>query len=274
MNFTREPIIETVITPKEGYKLHVRSSKAGGQEEYLVDSVEVVSFGHSFFFRSLEKPKCFLVPVSDYEIVETKEARAVLKNTGVERAIKIGGGREAPLRHVAKEAAIDSIEGVSQEERVEEEVAIPTGQGRPRRDRRRHRRRRGDRPEGIESSEKTENTESKETSKLETDKEGGGASDETQVSSPMFTTLLPPPPTLISETLSRYKEKSFFISERGLPPEQIEEEISHEAKEEEREEEGSSSNTEGTQMSRTTLTSSSESFSGTTFTSPFFGNYR
>ena len=105
MNFTREPIVETIITPKDGYKLHIRNSKAGGQEEYLVDSVEVVSFGHSFFFRCLEKPKCFLVPVSDYEIVETKEARVVLKNASVERAIKIGGGREAPMRRVARESA-------------------------------------------------------------------------------------------------------------------------------------------------------------------------
>ena len=77
MNFTREPIIETVITPREGCKLVVRNSKGGGQEEYFVDAVEVVSFGHSFFFRSLDRPKSFLVPVSDYEILELKETRMV-----------------------------------------------------------------------------------------------------------------------------------------------------------------------------------------------------
>lgn len=93
MNFTREPIIETVISPKEGYKLVVRNSKGGSQEEYVVDAIEVVSFGHSFFFRSLERPKSFLVPVSDYEIIETKETRVVLKNASFERSIKIGGGR-------------------------------------------------------------------------------------------------------------------------------------------------------------------------------------
>lgn len=49
MNFTREPIIETIITPKDGYKLVVRNSKGDSQEEYHVDAVEVVSFGHSFF---------------------------------------------------------------------------------------------------------------------------------------------------------------------------------------------------------------------------------
>lgn len=96
MNFTREPIIETVITPREGCKLVVRSSKGASQEDYFVDAVEVVSFGHSFFFRSQERPKSFLVPVSDYEILETKETRMVLKNVGGDQAIKIGGGRDAP----------------------------------------------------------------------------------------------------------------------------------------------------------------------------------
>jgi hypothetical protein len=103
VNFTREPIIETIISPKEGYKLLVRSSKGGGSEEYFVDAVEVVSFGRGFFFRSQERPKAFLVPVSDYEILEVKETRVALKNVSHERNIKIGGGREASLRHHHRE---------------------------------------------------------------------------------------------------------------------------------------------------------------------------
>ena len=74
MDFTREPIIETIITPKEGYKLVIRSSTSAGQEEYFVDAVEIVAFGHALFFRSLERPKAFLVPVSDYEVLEVREA--------------------------------------------------------------------------------------------------------------------------------------------------------------------------------------------------------
>ena len=97
MNFTREPIIETIITPKEGHKLIVRNSKGSGQEEYVVDAIEVVSFGHSFFFRSLERPKSFLVPVSDYEVVEAKETRVVLKNASFERAIKLGAAKKKKL---------------------------------------------------------------------------------------------------------------------------------------------------------------------------------
>ena len=95
MDFTREPVIQTVITPKEGCKLVVRSSKGLSQEEYFVDAVEVVSFGGAVFFRSLEKPKNFLLPVTDYEILEVREARMVLKHVGMDRSIKIGGGREA-----------------------------------------------------------------------------------------------------------------------------------------------------------------------------------
>ena len=44
MNFTREPIIETIITPKEGCKLRLSSTKTEGQEEFTVDAVEIVSF--------------------------------------------------------------------------------------------------------------------------------------------------------------------------------------------------------------------------------------
>lgn len=105
MNFTREPIIETIITPKDGHKLVIRSSKVSSQEEYLVDAVEVVSFGSSLFFRSLERPKSFLVPVSDFEVIETKETRVVLKTTNFERSIKIGGGKEVKPKEVAVEAA-------------------------------------------------------------------------------------------------------------------------------------------------------------------------
>lgn len=82
MNFTREPIVETIITPKEGFKLVLRNSKGGGQEEFFVDAVEVITFGKNCFYRSLEKPKSFLVPVADYEIVEVRETRMLLKTPG------------------------------------------------------------------------------------------------------------------------------------------------------------------------------------------------
>ena len=39
MDFTREPIIETIVTPREGHKLVVRNSKVQGMEEYFVDAV-------------------------------------------------------------------------------------------------------------------------------------------------------------------------------------------------------------------------------------------
>lgn len=94
MNFTREPIIETIITPKEGCRLVIRNSKVTGQEEYTVEAVEVVSFGKSFFFRSLDQSKSFLLPVSDYEVLEEKESRMVLKqHLSHEKSIKTGGGR-------------------------------------------------------------------------------------------------------------------------------------------------------------------------------------
>ena len=149
MNFTREPIIETVITPREGCKLIVRSSKGAGQEDYFVDAIEVVSFGHSFFFRSQERPKSFLVPVSDYEILEVKETRTVFKNVSHDRSIKIGGGREMPVRAQQQQHREPSEEPIYEESEVAPSEEAPQAQpseqrmDNKKRDRRRSRRRRG-----------------------------------------------------------------------------------------------------------------------------------
>jgi hypothetical protein len=94
MNFTREPILETVVTSKEGGKLLVRSSKALNKEEYVVDAVEIISFAGSLFYYSSERPKTFILPINDYEIVEVKETRMALKTQSLEKSIKIGSEEE------------------------------------------------------------------------------------------------------------------------------------------------------------------------------------
>ncbi len=224
MNFTREPIIETIISPKDGFKLLVRSSKAGSAEEYFVDALEVVSFGRAFFFRSLERPKAFLVPTSDYEVLEVKETRVALKNVSHERSIKIGGGREGPPRHRERapqppreeELSVASDEGSSEESGTVETGTEPRLD--KRRDRRRHRRRRGDDQEWTDRSRGQEGQPREaEAARPEEAGEGGGAQDEAKVSSSMFSSLFPPPPTLISETLSRYKDKE---ASEGTPTEE------------------------------------------------------
>lgn len=206
MNFTREPIIETIVTPMEGYNLIVRSSKGTAQEEFVVDAVEVVSFGHSFFFRSLEKPKAFLVPISDYEILEVKETRVVLKNVSFERSVKIGGGREASLK--VKETT--PVEQSS----VEEETKTSPGQEQrsdKKRDRRRNRRRRHDgREQRDETSERGK-------------PESNQSSEETQTPPTTFSRLFPPPPTLISEKLAKIREKNPEFFEKEFLPEKREE---------------------------------------------------
>lgn len=227
MDFTREPVIETVVTPREGCKLVVRSSKSAGQEEYFVDAVEVVSFGHSLFFRSLERPKAFLVPVSDYEILEVREARMVLKNVGIDRSIKIAGGREAPPRQ-PKEVphereplpAIEEVPALV----GEEALPLPETRLEKKRGRRHYRRRRGrDEPaakelgEGLEApsmDEMGEIGEPKETLKTESQLELATQSleeSEAVVTTPLIlSSILPPPPTLISETIARYKDNAMF----------------------------------------------------------------
>lgn len=212
MDFTREPIIETIITPREGFKLVVRSSKGIGQEEYFVEAVEIVSFGNALFFRSLERPKCFLVPVTEYEVLEVREARMVLKNVGAESTIKIAGGREARPRPIPREPV----------ERVEGEEVAKTTNGEIKSDKKRERRRQGrrrrggreDRPEGAP----------REGAPAEQSVEEQGFADHVDLPPPravdesrerregsgILSLILPPPPQLISETIGRYREDDLF----------------------------------------------------------------
>jgi hypothetical protein len=203
VDFTREPIIETVITPKEGHKIVVRSSKNPGSEEYFVDAVEVVTFGNSSFFRSLERPKAFLVPVSDYEILEVREARIVLKNVGLDRSIKIAGGKE----NVQKPKEV-------KEEKVQETQAQQQERERssdPKENRRRDRRRQGRRRNVREDENPNEPKADEDKVVLTPPSPEGQLSAETApVAQSILNSLLTPPPTLISETLKSYKENALF----------------------------------------------------------------
>lgn len=221
MDFTREPIVETIITPKDGCKLVIRSSKSAGQEEHFVDAVEVVSFGQALFFRSIERPKAFLVPVSDYEVLEVREARMVLKNVGIERTIKIGGGREPskPVREAPEktEPVIQATPVPAPTENAA--AAAPEAKGEARldkkRDKRRNYRRRRGREEGEEeTSTEEQNGQEKESAVkepvAEASSEKKDSTEQGQVLVPFISSLLPPPPTLISESIARYRKDALF----------------------------------------------------------------
>lgn len=98
MYFTREPVIETVITSREGYKLSVRNTKHLSQDPFIVEAVEVVCLGNTSFFRNCDHSKPFIVPAGDYEIMEVRDTKINLKAVGLERGVKIAGGREALLK--------------------------------------------------------------------------------------------------------------------------------------------------------------------------------
>ncbi|MEI8300594.1 MAG: hypothetical protein WCG10_03160 [Chlamydiota bacterium] len=199
MNFTREPVIETIITPKDGYKLTIRNSKGGSQEEYSVDALEVVSFGHSMFFRSEERPRAFLLPVAEYEVVETKETRVVLKNAPLEGAIKIGGGKviKPPKEGEEKTPPAPKVDEPQED--------------RPKRRKSLSRRRRLAESEGRDGQQPRLSPELKPpaiTPVTEQEKKPVNAEkkeEEAPVSSMMFRSLIPPPVGLISEKFQHDK---------------------------------------------------------------------
>lgn len=112
MYFTRDPVIETIITARDGHKLVLRNTKIASQEPFVVDSVEVVSLSGGCFFRSSEKSQPFFIPISDYDVIEVRDARTTLKLPGVEKGIKIAGGRSTNLKSIkeVKNSVIDSVE--------------------------------------------------------------------------------------------------------------------------------------------------------------------
>lgn len=236
MDFTREPIIETIITPRDGCKLVIRSSKGAGQEEHFVDAVEVVSFGSAIFFRSLERPKSFLVPVSDFEVVEVRETRMVLKSATPEKSIKIGGGRDTsskPSREMEKE----EVRIVSDESSTidsEDAGAVPgeTAEAKDlrldkKRDRRRHhRKKRGGKDEvAADGTTQIIPAPALEEGQIlipaPSDQDEKTDISQIPLSPSVLSSLLQPPPTLISESISRYRENAlfknaFFVSEEEL----------------------------------------------------------
>ncbi len=198
MDFTREPIIESVVTPREGCKLVLRNSKNPGQEEYFVDALEVVAFGSAFFYRSMERPKAFLVPVTDYEVLEVRETRLVLKNVGVDKAIKIGGGKEA-IRPSAQESKATPTE--PSEPRVEKK-----------RERRKHyRKRRGrDENKGVDQADPQIEPPQEGMEESVSETSGEELKETLGFVSPSISSLLPPPPKLISETIEKYKNDAAY----------------------------------------------------------------
>jgi hypothetical protein len=207
VDFTREPVIETIITPREGCKIVIRSSKGMNQEEYFLDAVEVVSFGHALFFRSLEKPKSFLLPISDYELLEVRETKMVLKHGVGGKSIKIGGGKETIL----KPAKSSSSREENREESREDGDETESAKSDKKRERRRRPRRRG--KGGDEENAGAEDSSDEPSEKVRAPKSHEG---ETKASAPTTPKevgpmkLFPAPTTLISDTIQRYRKDESF----------------------------------------------------------------
>jgi hypothetical protein len=208
VNFTREPLIETVIVPREGCRLVLRSSRNESQEEFTVDAVEIVSFGPALFYRSLEKPRPFLVPIGDYEVVEVKESRVVLKNAQFERTIKIGGGREGSLR---KDEDEEQVLPIALEDEIADESGSQPSQDK-KRDRGRNRNRRRRPSDERDDMRHRVEEQAPQEFKPAPPKEAQQPKEPQVI--PSFSHLIPPPTTLISHNIQKYKDQQ----SGNLPP--------------------------------------------------------
>ncbi len=214
VEFTRLPIIESIITPKEGYKLVIRNSKISEQEEFSVEAVEVVSIGRATFFRSTEKPRSFLVPVTDYEVIEVREGRLSLKGASIEKGVK--NSSKVPKEHIVERAEKAEPSSVTAVEADSPMPALPSGEsqqtdarGDRRRDKRRNGRKRRGREDGFsEEGEAAVEQSGKKAPPVKRQVANEVTSQEKTV--PPLSSLLLPPPTLISETIARYRDNALF----------------------------------------------------------------
>ena len=231
MDYTREPIVETVITPKDGHRIAVRNSKNPGQEEFIVDALEVVTFGAHCFFRSLERPRAFMVPASDYEILEVREQKLALKAASLEGSVRLPSGpkpaprepeRRRPLPKEPEPVPPSEVEKpLPQESVAEEPPAVPSEHRHERRSERRRgqRRRRGGREEvGPEEPRTVAPKEEKVVEELPPAKEP--TVEPTEPRQPSVSSVLPPPQTLIRDDLERLRRNdqykgAFYLREGG-----------------------------------------------------------
>lgn len=233
MLFTREPIIETVVTARSGFRLAVRSSKYP-QEELLVDAIEIVSFGSALFYRSLERPKAFLVPVSDYEVSEVRETRLVLKHLSQGESPRAEPRANKSKEHSHRSLEPEAVTSVDKEEEKDSQTSSTDNgteghvRGDRRRERRKQRRRRGEpRTEGQEEASEASSIEEKTQDSIPSSQADPSTTVETVLEqvepvrktsrsgprTPMqlVSALIPPPPTLVSDIL-RYER----IDNEGL----------------------------------------------------------
>ena len=211
MDFTREPVLETIITPKEGFRIVVRNSKVPGQEEYSVDALEVVSFGSHCFYRNLERPKAFLVPASDYEIIEAREGKMTFKMASSEGLARLPPPPRESARSAPKEKEIERKEAnIPQKAPAVREAPEESSLESRKKDRRPKPRRR--RP-GRE----------------ETEEEGRVAESVPEQPAPKVTvgvtmpSVLPPPTTLIRDDLERLRKDEQYKG-AFFPAEEVDEE--------------------------------------------------
>ena len=192
MNFTREPILETIIAAKEGFKLKLKSTKHEGAAEYVVDAVEVVSFGTTFFYRSGEPAHTFFVPAQDFEIVQVRQARLMLK-TPVDGAVKIAGGADAGKKSSpdkGPEKKRKKVKPAKAEKRPAVENAEEKKEG------------------SVENLEKKPKAKTQKRSPAKDTKRkapGTEPVDKEVVQPSMFSHLLRPPEALISDNISQYQ---------------------------------------------------------------------
>lgn len=93
MDFTRIPLLETILTAREGYVLHLHNCWRE-EEHYTAAALQLVTIGGVLFYRAAEDPCLFLLPANAYRVTESKQPSLGLVYSKEQRRPRKGNTRK------------------------------------------------------------------------------------------------------------------------------------------------------------------------------------
>ena len=119
MFYTRDPIILTTLSSKEGYKLIIKSS-SNIDLCYQVERISVVDYSGNAFYI-IDTPYDMMLPVGSFYVVEEKEKRVSLKTKDKQDKRRKG----SPRKKKSEKIKAESEKSSKSNEKVESVPVIP-----------------------------------------------------------------------------------------------------------------------------------------------------
>ena len=122
MNFTREPIIETIITPREGYRLIVRSTNMRMKKNLPLTPSKSSPSEMPFFIAAWKSPSLFFSPLAIIKSSKERKPRCRLKTPNLSAPSKSVAAVKPPSKKKQKQLTNSSFPTLLKKRATEESV--------------------------------------------------------------------------------------------------------------------------------------------------------